>query len=424
MVEDRPFVDVAEIEVAAGDGGDGCTSFERQPRQPRGGPDGGDGGDGGDVVLEARSNVETLVELHREKHVRAEDARDGASNTRRGATGDDRVVPVPPGTVVRRSDTGDVLGELVEPGDRLRVAEGGEGGRGNRRFVEADRQAPRFHERGERGEQLRIQLELKTLADVGLVGAPNAGKSTLLDRLTGAHPRVASHPFTTRTPNLGVLFRDHDQLVLCDIPGLIEEAHQGRGLGLEFLRHTDRTDLLVHVVDLSARDPVARYRMVRDELEQYDPSMLEKPVIVAANKLDNVEPGMYRLFREEIEAPGPVVGISASMGTGLTKLAALMWSLHEAAGDEAPGSEEEDTKRVVTLESQRPTRVESIDDRFLIRGKEVEDLVARFDMSNPDARTYVRERLIELGLHRKLEQAGCRPGDTVQVGEQVFEYTG
>jgi len=319
---------------------------------------------------------------------------------------------------------GEVLGELLEPGESLRVAAGGEGGRGNRRFVGPERQAPRFHEKGQAGEHRRIRLELKTLADVGLVGAPNAGKSTLLDRLTAAHPRVAEHPFTTRTPNLGVLFRDHEKLVLCDIPGLIEEAHRGRGLGLEFLRHADRTDVLVHLVDLSAQDPVARYRMVRREMEQYDPALLEKPCVVAANKLDLVEPGMYGLFREEVDHPGPVVGISARTGTGLGTLKALVWSLHEVAARPAGEETGEEPVRTVTMERRRPTRVRAAEDRFVLQGEEVENLVARFDLSNPDARTYVRERLLEKGLHRKLEAAGCRPGDVVQVGDQVFEYTG
>lgn len=420
----RPFVDLVEIMAKAGDGGDGCTSFQSQPYHPRGGPDGGDGGPGGDVILRADPNVSTLMDLNYQKVVEAGDGQDGGPNSRRGAEGEDRVVRVPPGTLVYHAETDEKLGELLEEGETLTVAQGGKGGRGNRCFTNSQRQAPKFHEYGQQGEQVPLRLELKLLAHVGLIGAPNAGKSTLLRSLTRARPEVADHPFTTTAPNLGVLFRDHERMVLCDVPGLIENAHQGAGLGFEFLRHADRTRILLHLVDLSGPHPVQDYRMIRRELRAYDPAFLNKPTLIAVNKMDRSEPGLLELFREEIAPPpGPVISISALHGVGLRTLEENLWHIFRTAdtGLKTPSKQE---TRVVTMEQKQPVAVRKVDDRYILQGDEVEELVHRFDLANPDALSYVRERLLSIGLHRKLESAGCRPGDTVQIGDQLFDYTG
>ncbi len=422
----RPFVDLVEVTVRAGRGGDGCTSFRRQAHEPRGGPDGGDGGQGGDVLLRADANVGTLVELNYASEIEAGDGDNGGPNRRRGADGEDRVVRVPPGTIIYRSDTGVKLGELLEDGDQQVVARGGDGGRGNRCFTNSQRQSPRFHEFGQQGERLPLRLELKLLAHVGIVGKPNAGKSTLLSALTAATPRVAEHPFTTTSPNLGVMFREYERLVLCDVPGLIEDAHLGAGLGFDFLRHADRTEILLHVVDLSASRPVQDYETIRHELTSYDDELAEKPVVIAANKMDRVDEEMLQLFKSEIQPPpGPVVGISATEGRGLTELKRVLWEQHEERVQAPPSDgSSKPPERVVKMEQKKPIRVFKAGDRYVLEGDEVEQLVRRFDLGNPDALSYVRDRLLSIGLHKKLEKAGCRPGDTVRVGGEEFEYTG
>lgn len=419
----RPFIDLVEIQAEAGTGGDGCTSFQRGPNDPRGGPDGGNGGPGGDVVIEAQSRISTLMDLNYEDRVRAENGGDGGPNNRKGGRGADQNVPVPEGTIIYDRDTGETLAELLEEGESMVVAEGGSGGRGNQCFANSQRQAPHFHEYGAKGETRNLRLELKLLADVGLVGKPNAGKSTLLDRLTRAHPRVADYPFTTVSPNLGVLFRDYEKITLCDIPGLIENAHDGAGLGFDFLRHADRTKILMHVVDLAAERPVQNYNVIRHELKSYDESMLNKPTLVVLNKVDLVDEDMVELFHESVEISDPVVTVSALEEINLEELEEKLWDLYDKCPEE-PEDQDEGPDRVVKMEQVTPISVTKKQGYYHLKGDRVHELVNRFNLANPEALAYVRDQLLQMNLHKKLEREGCRPGDTVRLGNQEFEYTG
>lgn len=317
------FVDEVEIEVEAGRGGDGCVSFRREKYVPRGGPDGGDGGNGGSVILTAREGVDSLTPLAHRKQWRAKNGQPGQGGNRHGASADDLVIHVPPGTVVIDAAYGHVLKDLVADGDSVVAARGGKGGKGNTRFKSSTNQAPRQSTPGGEGERRRLRLELKVIADVGLVGRPNAGKSTLLSRLSRARPEIADYPFTTKHPNLGRVQIDFDRsFVLADIPGLIEGAHAGAGLGHEFLRHIQRAGILVHLVEpqpLEATDPVANYWAIRDELRQYDPALAEREEIVAVTKADLPDAAEVRR-KLAAELGRDVLLISAVTGEGLNTL--------------------------------------------------------------------------------------------------------
>ncbi|MBX6423756.1 GTPase ObgE [Thermosulfurimonas sp. F29] len=324
------FVDRVKIHVKAGDGGHGCVSFRREKYVPRGGPDGGDGGDGGDVILVADSQLHTLYDFYHRVHFRAENGRPGMGKKMTGRDGEDLILRVPVGTVVRDAETGEILGDLVQPGQRLVVARGGKGGRGNARFATPTNQAPRYAEPGKPGEERWLVLELKLIADVGLVGLPNAGKSTLLSRISAARPKIADYPFTTLQPNLGVVsLSDERTFVVADLPGLIEGAHQGVGLGLEFLRHVERTRVLLQLVDAASPDPLHDFEVVEREMAHYQPELLRKPRAVALNKIDLIpERAVLNPVREKIEARGhPVYLISAATGEGIRELLEGLWRL-------------------------------------------------------------------------------------------------
>jgi GTPase len=319
------FVDQVKIFVKGGDGGKGCVSFRREAHVPRGGPDGGVGGKGGDVVLVAVSHQNTLLPLRYHAEFRADRGRHGGPGNRSGREGGDLEISVPPGTSARDEATGETLGEVVREGDRLVVARGGRGGRGNRAFLSNSNRAPREAEPGEPGEERWLRLDLRLIADVGLLGLPNAGKSTLLSRISAARPRVGDYPFTTLTPVLGVVLADDLSFVAADIPGIIEGAHEGAGLGLRFLRHVERTRALLHVVDASGtsgRDPLDDLRLVREEVARWEPSLLERPQLVAATKRDAVSaPDPLPALRSEARRLGlDVVAVSAVTGEGLAEL--------------------------------------------------------------------------------------------------------
>ncbi len=326
---DRLFVDQVVIEVRGGRGGNGCMSFRREKYVPKGGPDGGDGGDGGSVYLVADAGLNTLLELAGHHHWFAENGRPGEGSNRHGRKGRDLFVTVPAGTLVYDDATGVLLKDLVEHGQKICVARGGKGGRGNARFATPTHQTPREWEPGRPGQQRRLRLELKLIADVGLVGLPNAGKSTLLSRLTRARPKIAPYPFTTRLPQLGLLeLPGYRRLVLADLPGLIEGAHQGVGLGDEFLRHIERTRVIVHLVDLvppeGSPDPARAYAIIRRELAAYSPKLADRREIVVGTKLDLT--GAQESLDRLREALGkPVLGISAVTGRGLRELGEAMW---------------------------------------------------------------------------------------------------
>jgi GTP-binding protein len=319
------FVDRAKIFVKAGDGGNGCVAFRREKYVPRGGPSGGNGGKGGDILIESTEHLNTLLPFKYKRHFKAPRGRHGSGNNRQGKSGDDIVIEVPVGTQVIEEDTGAVLFDFTEPNQQFRVARGGSGGRGNASFVSSTNQAPQHYEEGRTGEEFTLLLELKVLADVGLVGYPNAGKSTLISVLSSAKPKIADYPFTTISPNLGVVtFDNFEALVMADIPGLIEGAHSGTGLGDHFLRHVERCRFLIHMVDVSALgpdDPVRAVAAVNAELELYGESLLEKPQLIVASKMDSVEQDKLAALEESCSRKGKkLYKISAVTGEGVSEL--------------------------------------------------------------------------------------------------------
>jgi GTP-binding protein len=325
------FIDHVIIEVAAGDGGDGCVSFRREKFVPRGGPNGGDGGKGGDVVVEASAQVSTLIDLHYKRHYVAGRGEHGRGKSQKGREAPDVVIRVPRGTEVRDVENGEMICELVEDGDRAVVARGGKPGLGNERYKSSRNQSPRQFTYGGDGEARRLEITLKLLADVGLVGEPNAGKSTLISVLSAAHPRIADYPFTTRTPVLGIVRAgESDSFVMVDIPGLIEGAHAGKGMGREFLRHVERCRVLVYMVDAAHEDPEASYRMLRAELLKYDPALLELPSVLAITKSDLVPDGAHGVPERLRRLHEKTVVISAVARRGLDDLVGLLTNLLRA----------------------------------------------------------------------------------------------
>jgi GTPase len=423
--------DKARIFVQGGGGGDGCRSFRREAHVPRGGPDGGDGGRGGDVVLLCDDSLRDLQSFKRKAHYKARRGGHGQGALRHGADGGDLVVLVPPGT--QAVDWDGTEYDLVVPGGRVVLARGGSGGRGNKRFATATRQAPQLAERGLPGEEGWVELQLKLLADVGLVGLPNAGKSSLLSRLTRAAPKVAGYPFTTLEPVLGTLDSDERQLVLADIPGLIEGASDGAGLGHDFLAHVERTRLLVHVLDLApldSSDPVANWETIEYELAAHDPRLAALPRVLALSKADLVTPDAATqaaaAWRERLGDGVPVLPTSSATGAGLDELAR---QLLRSVPVEVPqptaqlaAEEELAEHRVFRPAADRGWRIEPVGERvFRVSGVPVERLVARFDLDNEEALAHIEHRLHRMGVMRALQAAGFEPGDDVEIGGVVFE---
>jgi GTP-binding protein len=418
------FLDEAEIHIRGGHGGNGMMHFHREKYVTHGGPDGGDGGHGGSVYLQVDRNLNTLYRFQRTHVFAAEDGGRGSTNNCTGRSGADLVVPVPPGTIVRSLPDGVLLGDLTEPGESLRVARGGRGGHGNPHFATASNQAPELAEKGEAGEERELRLELKLIADVGLVGAPNAGKSTFLAAVTAAHPKIAAYPFTTLEPNLGVAhLAEYDTLVLADIPGLIEGAHAGVGLGFAFLRHVQRTRVLIHLIDGAAPDPIADFSQINTELALFDPDLALKPQVVAVNKMDLPEAReRWEGLKAELKRRGfdafAVSGL-AHQGTRevLFRAAELLRALPvpDLAQRELPIYRAPEDPTAFTIE-QEP------DGAWRVRGKrieraagmtywELEEAVARF------------QRILEvLGIYDALKKAGVHQGDAVRIGEHELEW--
>jgi len=423
--------DRAKIYVEGGRGGDGCVSFRREAHVPKGGPDGGDGGHGGGVVLVCDPSKRDLGAVRGSKHFRAERGRHGEGSRKHGARGDDAVIPVAPGTQAVAVDGSAV--DLVEPGQRAIVAKGGHGGRGNKRFAGSTRQAPRFAERGTAGESGWIELRLKLLADAGLVGLPNAGKSSLLARLTRAAPKVADYPFTTLEPVLGTLDGDDRQAVLADIPGLIEGAAAGAGLGQEFLAHVERCSMLAHLVDLAPVEgvPESNYEAVRAELAAYGAGLERLPELVVLSKRDLLTSAQVEeavaAWRERLgERAVDVLPVSSATGEGLDELRdRILVALPEepkAAEGEREAAEFEAEHRVYRPAGEGGYRVErEPDGGFRILGRGVELLFERHDLANEEALAYLEQRLTEMGVIAALRAAGFEPGDDVRVGEHEFE---
>lgn len=418
------FLDHVSLTVIAGAGGDGAATMRRESHVPRGGPDGGDGGRGGSVYLVVEIGQTTLGDYRFRHHFRAEPGGPGQSAKRHGKAGADLRMPVPPGTVVFTHE-GELLADLVVPGQELLVARGGKGGLGNVHFATAVNQAPRHAQRGEPGAEQRLRLELRLIADIGLVGLPNAGKSTLLAALTAATPRIAPYPFTTLEPNLGVLdlealdATDHRRPTIADLPGLIEGASAGAGLGFAFLRHVERTRVLVHVVDLGAERPERDYGTIRDELAARDPRLLEKTTLVVANKLD-LPGAAERLaeFRAARTAEGlEVVAVSARDGEGITALIdALARLLPDAATLASPGEPAGVVVHRVAPIDTGFTIAHDPDGSWRVEGRRFERLVLQTDFEREESALRFQRELRRSGLERAMEEAGVRDGDLVRIG--------
>ncbi|MBC7221739.1 GTPase ObgE [Candidatus Bipolaricaulota bacterium] len=419
--------DEAVIHVAGGKGGDGLISFHRTRHNPKGSPDGGRGGDGGDVILKASRAVNTFAHFQNQVHFRAEDGGPGGPNNRQGKRGEDLVILVPVGTVVKDLHSGEILADLAEEGQEVVVAKGGRGGRGNRSFVTSVRQAPRIRELGEPGEERWLRLELRLLADVGIIGFPNVGKSSLLSRVSDKKPKVAAYPFTTLVPNLGVVqVGEGKTFVMADLPGLIEGAHEGKGLGDRFLRHAMRAKILLHLVDLArveGRDPLADYFAIRKELAAWD-ELREKPEVVAGNKIDLLSPEEVERERERFSREGIVLyPISALTGQGVKELIEVLW---KKLAELPEAKEEIRPRRKVWDLTPGPPPYEVVDggECWEVRGPVVESLVTRLDLSTPDAREYLWEELDRLGVVRALRRRGIAPGSPVKIGGKILEFGG
>jgi GTP-binding protein len=418
------FADRARILVAGGAGGDGASTFRREAHVPRGGPDGGDGGDGGDVILAVEAGQTTLGDFQRRRHFRADHGGRGMGRKAHGRNATDVVVRVPPGTVVRSHPDGAWIGELLEADDRLVVARGGRGGRGNARFATPTNRAPRHAEKGTPGEERWIELELKLIADIGLVGAPNAGKSTLLAALTEARPEVGAYPFTTVSPNLGVVTLDDEGerlAVIADVPGLIEGAHEGKGLGHQFLRHVERTRVIVGVVDGAAREPVEEWEAVAEELRLHDPALAERPMPLVVTKLDL--PEVRGRWAEIHRALPAAIGVSAHDGTGLDELRLRLASALDEA-EAAAVAEPEAAERVVHRFDPLAEgwQVVAEGDGLRVRGRRVETAAARTDFENDESRDRFWRLLERLGIDAELRRRGAGPGTTVHIGPTELEW--
>ncbi|MCA1726106.1 MAG: GTPase ObgE [Actinobacteria bacterium] len=405
------FTDEVSVAAQAGRGGNGAATLRSEPYTPHGGPDGGDGGKGGDVVLQVARNLFDLSGLTKLPVLRGADGGHGARAKRTGRVGEDLVVQVPDGTVV--FDERGLVADLVGEGSRVVVAAGGRGGRGNVALSNAANRVPRVAEQGEEGEEHRLRLELRLVADVGLVGLPNAGKSTLLSRLTAAKPKVADYPFTTLQPNLGVA-GDEERFVVADVPGLVEGASEGRGLGLQFLRHVSRCRAIVYVVDASAPGSRADLETVRAEVAAYDAELASRPSLVAATKIDLVEDPAGA-----VHGLGPdVVPVSGTTGEGVEVLAERIAELAAKALAAAP----ERTSYVVHRPARLPFEVERQGERFVVRGQRVERWVRETDLDDPRQVRALQKRLLKAGVERQLDEAGARRGDEVVIAELAFEF--
>lgn len=418
----RDFVDEAVIWVKGGSGGNGARSFRHEKYVPLGGPDGGDGGRGGDVLLSADTGLWELSTVAKRRRFTAGRGGDGGSARKHGKRGEDLSISVPIGTVVWCED--EILADLVRAGQQAVAARGGKGGLGNVHFATAVRRAPRFAQNGEPGEERSLRLDLRTIGDVGFVGEPNAGKSSILAAMTAARPEIAAYPFTTLTPNLGVATIDDTSFVAVDIPGLIEGAHEGAGLGHRFLRHIQRAGLLVHVLDLSADDPWGAYERVRAEMEQFDPDLLERPSLVALNKIDlpNVDGRMSSLRRRFHERGLEALPVSALIGEGIPQLTQAIAA--RIVTQRAVRSAEEAPLRTYRMEpKERETEVRRERGGFRVVGRQAERVVAMADMENQDGLAYLQRELERVGVFKALKAAGVQEGDTVWIGDYEMEWT-
>jgi len=424
------FVDRVKIYVKGGDGGNGMVAFRREKYVPKGGPAGGDGGKGADVVFEVDEGLRTLMDFRYQRHFKAPKGENGKSKNQHGKNAKDMIVKVPPGTLVMDADTGEVIADLVRHGERAVIAKGGRGGRGNTRFATPKNPAPELSERGEPGEERNVILELKLLADVGLVGFPSVGKSTLLSVLSSAKPKIADYHFTTLVPNLGMVeTEDGRSFVMADLPGLIEGAHQGAGLGLQFLRHIERTRVIVHVIDMAAiegRDPYQDFLVINEELKQYNWRLTERPMIIAANKMDmpGAEENMKK-FKEQLEQDIPIFPISAATKSGLRELVFAIADTLETAPEFPIITEEEKEARVVykhEAEKQDFNITRDPDGAFVLSGEKLEKLFKMTDFTRDESVRRFARQLRGMGVDESLRNMGAKDGDTVRIMDFEFEF--
>lgn len=417
------FFDEAKIHVKAGKGGDGSVAFRREKYVPFGGPSGGNGGPGGDIYLVVDDNLSTLIRFRKHVHYRAENGGRGRGKNQQGKAGEDLEIPVPPGTMVYDGDTGDFVADLLGEGQRVRLAKGGRGGRGNAAFASSTNQAPRVAEHGEPGEARWLRLELKILADVGVIGMPNAGKSTLLSVVSAARPKIAAYPFTTLQPNLGVVEVDNYQtFVMADVPGLIEGAAEGAGLGHQFLRHVERTRLLLHLLDGASQDPLADWSAIDRELAEFNPQLADKPQIVVLNKMDLPDAQDWWPLVQEAAAERDLeaYAISAVTGEGVPALMRRTFALLQTLPQAEPAPPEPAVFR--PAETEEAFAVEREEDGWRVRGVRIERIAAMTPFVLPEAAARFQRQLRAMGIDRALEEAGVAPGDTVRIGEQELEW--
>lgn len=431
-MEREDFIDRVRIYVKAGDGGNGAVSFRREKYVPRGGPDGGDGGDGGFVILRADAGLSTLLRFKHQKKFIAENGQHGRGKKQAGKSGEDLIIDVPVGTVVKDSQTGEIIADLDKHSMMVCVARGGKGGRGNAHFATSTLRAPKIAESGEKGEERWIELELKLLADAGLVGFPNVGKSSLIAAMSNARPKIADYPFTTLVPNLGVVRIGNEiEYVLADIPGLIEGAHKGNGLGNLFLRHIERCSVLVHVVDIACvegRDFLKDYDIIMRELKEYNPELLKKPQTLVANKIDLLD---EKELNERLERLKQHTGKAPIAVSALTRqnIDILKNKIAEHVGESklklkmSPAPLFEKPKPVKTkLELKFDFDIVKTKEGFVVKGEQVEAWLNRYSLQHKDALARFLEVLEKNGLSGKLKQAGAKDGDTVWIGDYDFEY--
>lgn len=417
------FIDEATIFVKSGKGGDGAVHFRREKYVPHGGPDGGDGGRGGNVIFKVLSTLNTLSEFQHQHQFNAQDGKRGGRSNRTGHSADDLFIHVPPGTIIYGSDSGEVIADLIDENQEILICKGGRGGRGNARFANSRNQAPRVAEKGEPGQERTVRLELKLIADIGIIGVPNAGKSTLLAAVTNAKPKIADYPFTTIEPNLGVASLGDDQsLVLADIPGLIEGAHTGSGLGFEFLRHIQRTRVLIHLLDGLAEDPILDFAQINSELALFDPDLATKPQVVAVNKMDLPE---VQNRWEQIQKNFKKKGISPLLISAITRenLRTLLFKALELLRETPTATRESVIPIYHPHIDPRKYEIHRVSSGWRITGASIERAAAMTYWENDASIRRFQKILETLGVDEALRKAGIKAGDMVNIGDYELEWS-
>ncbi|MBM0045753.1 GTPase ObgE [Anaerococcus sp. mt242] len=424
------MIDLAKISLKAGDGGNGAVAWRREKYEPTGGPAGGDGGDGGSIIIKATRNLSTLDDFKYKTKYKAENGEPGGKSKKFGKKGENLILKVPVGTILREAETNTIIKDFKIDNEEFIIAKGGKGGRGNVHFKNSIRQAPRFAENGKKGQEIDLIMELKVLADVGLVGLPNVGKSTLISVITSAKPKIANYHFTTIDPNLGVVNIDNERsFIVADIPGLIEGANEGQGLGHDFLKHIERCRVLVHLVDISGiegRDPIADFKLINEELKLYNDKLSEKPMIVALNKSDLDFNDNASKFIEEFKDDYKIFKISAATTNGIKNLLDATYDLllesEESQYDLIENVNESFLEEFYNKEIEFDLQFAKDNEIFVVFGKRIDNLLERVNLEDYDSRMYFESKLREMEVFDKLKEMGIEEGDSVAVGDIVFEY--